>query len=171
MKKIFGALLVAIVLLTANITHAAKIQPLAEIDAYNFFLNMGYEVDCSHWERYEGKNLFAAMIPEEPLIISKEFANIEVCSEVRKGYIVDITLFFRAGSDGDEMTFIAAKVFNALNPDAFQTNQAAIEKSLAEFLSAPQVTETILNFDKTNCALAKEIQRDTVIITIKVAAE
>ena len=107
MKKLFGTLLAALVLLTATVTHAAKVQPLAEIDAYNFFLNMGYEVDCSHWERYEGKQLYAVMIPEDPLIISKDFANIELCAEMRKeGRVADVTLFFKAGSSGDEMSVI-----------------------------------------------------------------
>lgn len=171
MKKFFGTLLAALVLLTATATHAAKVQPLAEIDAYNFFLNMGYEVDCSHWERYEGKQLYAVMIPEEPLIISKDFANIELCAEMRKdGRVVDVTLFFNAGSSGDEMSVIATKVFRALDEAAFDENQAAIEQSLYEFLSTPKISDATLNFGTKQIALAKEISRDAIIITIKPAS-
>ena len=172
MKKFFGTMLAAIVILSATVTHAAKFQPLAEVDAYDFFLNMGYEVDCSHWERYEGKQLYAAMIPEEPLIISKDFANIEVCCEMRKaGRVVDVTLFFAAGSGGDEMTVIAAKILRALDETAFDANSTALEQSLTEFLSAPKISDTTLDFGTRRIALNKVIQRDAVIITIKLAAE
>ena len=172
MKKFFGTFIAALILMTATVTHAAKVQPLAEIDTYNFFLNMGYEVDCSHWERYEGKQLYAVMIPEEPLIISKDFANIELCAEMRKdGRVVDVTLFFNAGSSGDEMSVIATKVFRALDEAAFDENQAAIEQSLYEFLSTPKISDATLNFGTKQIALAKEISRDAIIITIKPAVD
>ena len=111
------------------------------------------------------------MIPEDPLIISKDFANIELCAEMRKdGRVVDITLFFKAGSSGDEMSVIATKVFRSLDEAAFDANQAAIEQSLYEFLSTPKISDATLNFGAKQIALAKEISRDAIIITIKPAS-
>lgn len=171
MKKIFVTLTLLLVFVAANVTHAAKIQTLADIDTYNFFQNMGYEVDCSHWERLKGKKLFAAMIPEDPLIISKEFANIEVCAEQKKDFVLEVTLFFKAGSLGDEMSVIVNKVVKALNPEAFEANQAQIEQKIFELMSLPKMTDTIITAADNRYALEKEIQSDKVVLTIKPVAE
>lgn len=171
MKKFFGLLTLLVVLCAANISYAAKIQTLADIDAYNFFLNIGYEVDCSYWERTrDGKQLFAAIIPEEPLIISKESPNVEVYAEPRKGHVVEVVLYLRA-VEADALTAAVAKAVNALDAETFQANQSAVEQTISELLTSPQMTETILAFGTNRYALTKETQHVNLIVRIKPAPQ
>ena len=148
MKKFFALLAaLGVIIFSANISHAAK-QPepvlLADITAEEFFTHMGYEVDCSYWEKASGgRQLFFAMIPEEPLIISKDLANVEVYAEKRKGKIVEVVLYFKAAGDKSATASILARAVKSLDENIFTENRAAIEKRISDFLDAPQTTAEI----------------------------
>ena len=172
MKKFFGALLAVVVLLTANISHAAKIQPLAEIDAYNFFRNMGYEVDCSHFEYVRGRQFYYATIPEDPLIFSKDFANVEVYAEQKKGYIVEVALYLQEDADVSAMVAIIAKTLKSLDAAAFQTNQAAIEQNVTDWLNTLTLDDLTVAIDANRqLVFSREEQHGRILmISVKVGA-
>lgn len=165
MKNFFGALTVLVVLVLSNVTFAAKIQPLAEIDAQNFFLNMGYDVDCSHWERRNGKQFYFATLPEDPLVFSKDYDNVELYADMRTGRIVEINLYLQSDADAKILTTCVAKIISALDADAFKKNQAAIEQNIAEFIAVPAPAERTVAIDADRqFAFGKEELRGKVLM-------
>lgn len=171
MKKIFAAMLAIITLFTVNVSCAAKknvekFPALAEIDAYNFFRNMGYEVDCSYFETTrDGRQFYEAILPEAPLIFTKEFSNVEVFADKKKGHIVELRLYMKIKSDPSELTAMVAKAIKSLDADAFTANQAEIEKNIFQLMSTPQLPDDItvtINADR-KYALHKEELRGRVL--------
>ena len=144
MRKFFCMLIVGVVMLAANGVFAAKPNVLAEIDAYNFYQNMGYEVDCSHFERVDGKIVFRTILPESPLSLSKDLPNVLVYVETRNNYVVEVDLYLDAGADKNSQVAFVAKVIEALDADVFQKNQAAIEKNIAQVMNAPDNQEMLV---------------------------
>lgn len=167
MKKIFALLLLSVVIFSANVTHAAKEKPFAEITAEEFFSNMGYEVDCSHWEYTRNRRrLFAAMLPEEPLVVAKDLANVEVIAEPTKGFILEVSLFLQAG-DEDATASMVARVINALDAELFGANQAAIEQKISDLmnsLNSPDEVLVTVNAPDRNFILSKEAQRGKILL-------
>ena len=144
------------VIFAANVSHAAKPVILADITAEELFANIGYEVDCSYWERTrDGKQLFAAQLPEEALITPKDDANIEVYAEPRQSKILEVVLYVQSAADTDAQLAIIARVVKALDENI----SADVEQSVRELLNA-DTQETIIK----NCALTKELSGKTLIV-------
>lgn len=138
MKKFFGALFVALIIFSANV-HAAKPALLADLNAETFFANLGYEVDCSYWERMrDGRQQFNVILPETPLAMIKDEPNMEVYSEGRKGKVVEVVIYFKTTADKNSVDEFLAKVLNALDENFFQANSDAIKQSLEEFTSTQE---------------------------------
>lgn len=173
MKKFFATLILSVVVLTAGVVHAARPQPLAEIDTYNFYQNMGYEVDCSHFERVDGKQLFSTILIEEPLAVSKDLPNMLVYADQRKGFILEIDMYLRGDGDKNEMAAFVAKVINALDPAAFQANQTAIEQSIAQLMNSPSPREVRLavSANRHYTLYKEEDQGNALGVYIEAAAE
>ena len=168
MKKFFMTLPVIVaIIFFANVTHAAKFQTLANITADEFFSNMGYEVDCTHWQRArDGRRVFATMIPEEPLIISKDYANVEVLAEKKNSMVTEVVLYFQTKSDTNSVAAIVAKALKSLDAEFFQANQPALEQSIGELLSTPNPKVTVA----VDYLLSKEeADKKTFIVRIKPA--
>lgn len=165
MKKIFATMLALAMLLTVNISHAAKVPVLADIDAENFFRNMGYEVDCSYWERKNGKIFFEATLPEDPFVIAKDFGNVEVFAEKKGGRIVELRLYMRKLNDTAALTAAVAKVIKALDAEAFTANQAAIEQGIMQFMNSPQLPDdsTVTITAERKFSLHKEEMRGRIL--------
>ena len=167
MKKIFLALIVGMFLLTANTSFAAKLNPLAEISAEDFYQNLGYEVDCSHFERVDGKIVFRTILPEEPLTLSKDLPNVLVYNDTRRNYVVEIDLYLDDKAEKNLKAAFIAKVIAALDEETFKNNQASIEDKIDKFLSAP-VAETTLNIsDKRQYKIFKEVDQGTLAVYIE----
>lgn len=172
MKKIFALLAaLSVLIFSANISHAAK-QPepvlLADITAEEFFKNMGYEVDCSYWEKAsDGRQLFFAMIPEEPLIISKDLANVDVYAEKRNGKIVEVVLYFKAAGDKGATASILSRAVKSLDENFFLENQATIEKRISDFLDATQTTDEIFTVAERYVLQREDQSRAMLAIHIK----
>ena len=166
MKKIFATLLAVVVLLIGNVSHAAdKLPALTDIDAENFYRNMGYEVDCSHWERTrDGRLLFEAMLPEDPLVIAKDFGNVDVYTD-KKWRIVEVRLYMRKIRDVNALTAIVAKTFKALDAETFTANQTAIEQGILQFMNSPQLPDdSTLDIADKKFALHKEEMRGRILV-------
>lgn len=164
MKKFFCALIVGVVILAANAADAAKYYPLAEIDAYGFYQNMGYEVDCSHFERVRGKMVFRTILIEDPLSIVKDTPNVLVYGEPRKGNLVEVDMYLVSTADKNLQAAFVAKVINALDAAAFQANKTSIEQSIAQLLNEKSPAEVNINIDeKRHYNLYKEEQRGNVL--------
>lgn len=166
MKKFFAALTVIVLLLIVNVSYAAeKLPALTDIDAENFYRNLGYEVDCSYWDRTrDGRLLFEAMIPEDPLVIAKDFGNIEVYTD-KKWRIVELRLYMRKVKDNAALTATVAKAIKALDAETFNANQAAIEQGILQFISTPQLPDDgilTVTADK-KFALHKEEMRGRIL--------
>lgn len=165
MKKFFFALIVGALIFAANSADAAKFHVLAEIDAYDFYQNLGYEVDCSHFDRADGKIIFRTILPEEPLSLSQDDPNVLIYAEpTKKSRIVEIDIYLQSDADKNLLTAFVTKVINALDPDAFQKNQAAIENNIARLINsnAPADVDIVLDAER-KLNLYKEQLRGKVL--------
>lgn len=134
MKKFFGALLVTLIIFSANVHAAKQTALLADLDAETFFANLGYEVDCSYWENTrDNRQLFSVILIEDPLAMTKDEPNMEVYSEARKGKVVEVVIYLKAAADKNSSVELLAKVLNALDENFFRANRDAINQSLEEF--------------------------------------
>ncbi|MBE8954713.1 MAG: hypothetical protein SR2Q5_03455 [Quinella sp. 2Q5] len=170
MRKIFAALMMCSVLWLTATAQAAKLTPLAEIDAYGFYQNMGYEVDCSHFERIDRKMVFRTILPEEPLALSKELPNVVVHVDPRSNHVVEVDLYLDADAEKNSQATFVAKVIAALDEAAFQKNQPAIERGIGQFVDAPTYKDIVVTIDETRrYKLYKEIEAKVLAIYIEAA--
>ena len=135
MKKFLGALFVLLMIFSTN-ANAAKPVILADLDAETFFANLGYEVDCSYWERTrDNKQLFSVLLLEEPLSIMKDEPNVEVYAEMKTGKVVEVAIYLKSHADKKSAAAMIARILNALDEEFFQTNNDAINRSLDDLIS------------------------------------
>ena len=165
MKKFFSALIVGAMMLAAVSADAAKFHTLAEITAYDFYQNLGYEVDCSHFDRADGKIIFRTILPEEPLALKEEAPNVLIYAEpTNNGRVVEIDIYMQSDADKNLLAAFVGKVINALDPDAFQKNQSAIEKNIDRLINLPKdgYVDIVLDAER-KLSLYKQAQRGKVL--------
>ena len=165
MKKFFATLIVGLMMFTANSVDAAKFHTLTEIDAYNFYQNLGYEVDCSHFDRADGKIIFRTILPEEPLALKEEAPNVLVYAEPKNnGRVVEVDLYLNSDADKNLLATFVAKVIRSLDEDAFQKNQPAIQTQIASLINLPKDGYVSLTIDaERKFSLYKQAQRAKVL--------
>ena len=179
MKKFFGALLVVMMIFSANV-HAAKTKVpklpiLAELNAQTFFANFGYTVDCSYWYEIDDRQLFSVIFFDEPLILASFDPNMEVYAEKpetkskepESGNVTEVVVYLKANADTDSAVALIAKVFVALDENFSKANDDTINQDLRDFMSGDATEKIIAN----KYALSRaEPNVKTLVVNIKPAS-
>ena len=176
MKKFLSiSLFFVMIFIFTNISSAANpTYPLANITAYKFFKNMGYELDLRKPAAItpDGCPTYGTGLPESSLMQSSQYANTLLLTNKNGDKILGIKLFFRSNANRADVVAVLSKVTKALDENIFEKMGADwVAETLNEFIDTFNSKNKLIGLKEMNFWYKYSGNIKNGVFTVEITAE